>query len=42
MRNLLHMWQERLSTHWDAEIKARVQNPEKPEGLDAFLEELGL
>jgi hypothetical protein len=42
MRNLLHMWQERLGNHWDTEIKARVTNPEKPEGLEAFLEEVGL
>lgn len=42
MRNILHMWHERLSAHWDAEIKARLTSPEKLEGLEAFLEELGL
>lgn len=42
MRNVVHMWQERLQSHWDAEIKDRVTNSEKPEGLDAILEELGL
>lgn len=42
MRNLLHMWRARLQSHWDAEIKARVTSLEKPEGIEAFLEELGL
>lgn len=32
----------RLGLHWDAEIKPRFVAPEKPEGLDAFLEEVGL
>lgn len=32
----------RLSLHWDREIKPFFLAPEKPEGLDAFLEEVGL
>lgn len=32
----------RLALHWDAEIKPRFVAPDKPEGLDAFLEEMGL
>lgn len=32
----------RLRRHWDREIKPFFLAPEKPEGLDAFLEELGL
>lgn len=31
-----------LNRHWDTEIKARFLTPEKPEGLDAFLAEVGL
>ncbi len=32
----------RIEAHWDREIKARFLAPEKPDGLDAFLEEMGL
>lgn len=32
----------RLNLHWDAKIKAFFLTPDKPEGLDAFLEEVGL
>lgn len=32
----------RLEAHWRREIKPRFLAPEKPEGLDAFLEEVGL
>lgn len=42
MRNMVYMWQCRLSSHWDEYIKAPLLAPEKPEGLDVFLEELGL
>ena len=42
MRNLLNMWDHRLADHWDEEIKARVTSPEKPQGLDGFLQELGI
>lgn len=31
-----------LSTHWDSEIRPRFLAPEKPEGIEAFLEEVGL
>jgi hypothetical protein len=33
-------WQ--LGLHWDREIKPFFLTPEKPAGLDAFLEEVGL
>lgn len=39
IRNRL-VW--RLVLHWDREIKPRMLAPEMPEGLDAFLEEVGL
>lgn len=42
MRNLLNMWEHRLGDHWYEEIKARVTSPEKPQGLDGFLHELGI
>ncbi|EHK57727.1 hypothetical protein [Allomesorhizobium alhagi] len=32
----------RLNLHWDTYIKALFLAPDKPEGLDAFLEELGM
>lgn len=32
----------RLNLHWDAKIKPFFLAPEKPEGLDAFLEEINL
>lgn len=32
----------RLNMHWDTVIKPFFLAPEKPEGLDAFLEEVGL
>ena len=41
MRNILGMWCHRLDANWSA-IKATVTTSEKPEGLDAILEELGL
>lgn len=31
-----------LNLHWDIQIKARFVSSERPEGLDAFLEEVGL
>lgn len=31
-----------LGTHWDAHIKAPLLAPDKPAGLDTFLEEVGL
>lgn len=33
---------ERLGRHWDSDIKSFFVAPVKPEGLDAFLEEVGL
>lgn len=41
MRDIRGMWAARIDANW-ADIKATFVNPEKPEGLDAFLEELGL
>ncbi|WP_210284946.1 hypothetical protein [Mesorhizobium neociceri] len=32
----------KLSTHWDAYIKAPLLAPDKPAGLETFLEEVGL
>ena len=31
-----------LNRHWETEIKRRLTATEKPEGIDAFLEEVGL
>lgn len=31
-----------LSTHWDVHIKGPLLAPDKPAGLDTFLEEVGL
>lgn len=42
MRAIRDRISQRLGDHWDEEIKARFLRPEKPEGLDAFLEEVGL
>lgn len=33
---------ERLARHWDTDMKPFFTAPEKPAGLDAFLEEIGL
>jgi len=41
MRSILGMWASRIDTVWDS-IKAAVENPDKPEGLEAFLKEVGL
>lgn len=32
----------RLGMHWDSYIKPFFLTPEKPEGIDTFLEEMGL
>lgn len=42
MRNIVARLSWLLGAHWDREIKARMVSPAKPEGLDAFLEEIGL
>ncbi|MCO5085103.1 MAG: hypothetical protein M9939_26495 [Mesorhizobium sp.] len=42
MHRIRERLSDRLNRHWDAEIKAPFVTPEKPEGLDAFLEEVGL
>lgn len=42
MTAIRNQWHDRLCNHWDLKIKAFINSTEKPEGLDAFLEELGL
>lgn len=42
MREIRNRISWRLGMHWDREIKARFLTPEKPQGLDNFLEEIGL
>lgn len=42
MREIRDHISAKLNRHWDADIKARFLTPEKPAGLDTFLEELGL
>ncbi len=42
MQSILARLEWRLGLHWDREIKPRMLAPEKPEGLDAFMEEVGL
>lgn len=42
MRDIRDRISLRLGLHWDREIKPRFTAPEKPEGLEAFMEELGL
>lgn len=41
MRSVSDTLSMRLGLHWDTHIKAPLIAPEKPEGLDAFLEEVG-
>lgn len=42
MRKIISRLSWRLGLHWDREIKPRMIAPERPEGLDAFLEEIGI
>jgi hypothetical protein len=42
MRDIRDKFVFRLNQHSDREIKPRMVAPEKPEGLDAFMEEVGL
>ncbi|TIU02392.1 MAG: hypothetical protein E5W43_01030 [Mesorhizobium sp.] len=42
MHEIRHRLALHLSWHWDSEIKPFFLTPEKPAGLDAFLEEVGL
>ena len=42
MREIRRRSSDRLNAHWDREIKTRIVEPERPVGLDAFLEEAGL
>lgn len=42
MHNIVWRLTHLLNRHWESEIRARFLAPEKPEGLDAFLDEIGL
>ncbi len=42
MRDIRSKIAWRLALHWDREIKAPLLSPEKPAGLESFLEEAGL
>jgi len=42
MHSIRNRLEWRLGLHWDREIKPRMLEPEMPEGLDAFLEEIGI
>ena len=35
-------WSRRLNSHWNDVIKPHFANPTKPEGIDAFIDEIGL
>lgn len=41
MQSIRDLWSARIDQNWAA-IQASIASPEKPEGLDAILEELGL
>lgn len=41
MRAIRDMWSEKIHENWEL-IRNMVANPEKPEGLDGFLKEVGL
>jgi len=42
MHDIRDRWGAMIAGQWDREIKPFFLTPEKPEGLDAFLEEVGL
>lgn len=42
MKRALRVCEYRLSEHWDQFIKGPLVSGEKPEGLDGFLEEMGM
>jgi len=42
MRSIRSRLSMRLNRHWDSEIKPFFLAPQKPAGLDAFLEEMNL
>lgn len=42
MRTIRDRLVRHLNAHWEREIKLRFLTPDRPEGLDAFLEEAGL
>lgn len=42
MREIREHVANKVHTHWATHIKAPLLTPEKPEGLDTFLEEVGL
>lgn len=41
MHRIRRMWCARLNRGWD-EMRATLETPQRPEGIDAFLEEVGL
>ncbi|ESW92684.1 hypothetical protein NKL07_22155 [Mesorhizobium sp. C280B] len=41
MRDICNEWVDRLNAGW-IEIRRSIERPDKPVGLDAFLEEVGL
>lgn len=41
LRNLQHFWSEKIHERW-LEIRAHVTAGEKPEGLDNFMQDIGL
>lgn len=42
MQSICEKWSWRLNYHWETAIKASFTNPQRPEGLDSFLEENGI
>lgn len=42
MRDIRDRFGFLIDRHWEREIKPFFLSPEKPEGIDAFLEEIGL
>ncbi|RWM29460.1 hypothetical protein [Mesorhizobium sp.] len=41
MRGICNGWTDRLNARWD-EMRQSIANPDKSEGLETFLEEIGL
>ena len=42
MHDIRDRWGAMIAGHWDAHVKAYFLAPEKPVGLEAFLDEAGL
>lgn len=41
MNNIVWRLTHLLNRHWESEVRPRFLSPDRPEGLDAFLEEVG-